>query len=358
MGLSKAFTVALDRGPVSVSLPSDLPKLLVVDDELQITASLADQFRRSFQVLTASGAEEALILLKNNDVSIIIADQRMPGKTGAELLAEACTIDSDAVRILLTGYADIEAVIQAVNDGKIYFYLTKPWRTDELEAIVSRALEYSRLLKDKRQLLDDLRRMNAELEFRVQERTTQLEQRAVELEDANRKISEMAYLDPLTNVANRRNLDESFLREANRSLRLGTPLTIILLDIDHFKAVNDTFGHPMGDRVLQAIARSLTERSRPYDLVARYGGEEFLGMLPDTPLERGGDAAERYRVAIESMSIEDFPRQVTASFGVATLIPGQPQESLFEGADRALYRAKQNGRNRVELERHYTGEVR
>ncbi len=354
MGLSKAFSAALDRRPTADSLSSNLPTLLVVDDELQITASLADQFRRSFQVLTASCAEEALILLKNHDVSIIIADQRMPGKTGAELLAEACRIDSDTVRILLTGYADIEAVIQAVNDGKIYFYLTKPWRTDELEAVVFRALEYSQLLKDKRRLIDDLRRMNAELELRVQERTTQLEQRAVELEDANRKISEMAYLDPLTNVANRRNLDESFFQEANRSLRLGLPLTIILLDIDHFKVVNDTFGHTMGDRVLQSLAQTLAAQIRPYDLVARYGGEEFLVMLPDTTLERGGDAAERYRVAIETMSIEDFPRQVTASFGVATLIPGQPPEALFEGADKALYRAKQNGRNRVELERHPT----
>ena len=351
MGLSKAFSAALEHGPVADSPSSDLPTLLVVDDELQITASVADQFRRSFKVITASCAEQALTLLESNDVSIIIADQRMPGKTGAELLAEACRIDADVVRILLTGYADIEAVIQAVNEGKIYFYLTKPWRSDELEAVVSRALEYSRLLKDKRQLIDDLRRINAELESRVQERTMQLEQRAAELEDANRKISEMAYLDPLTNVANRRSLDESFLREANRSLRLGLPLTIVLLDIDHFKSVNDLFGHTMGDMVLQTIARILASQIRPYDLLARYGGEEFLVMLPDTTLERGGDAAERYRVAIEAMTLENFPRRVTASFGVATLVPGQLPEVLFEGADKALYRAKQSGRNRVELDR-------
>ncbi len=350
MALSKGFSATPQDATTPDKNLLSPPLLLVVDDEREITASLADQFRRSFRVLTASCAEEALAVLKGQEVSIIISDQRMPGKTGSELLAEACRIDPDTTRILLTGYSDIEAVIQAVNEGKIFFYLTKPWRNDELEAVITRALEHHRLLKEKRQLINELRRMNAELEERVKERTAQLEQRAAELEEANRKISEMAYRDALTGVANRRRLEETLIHEVSRGARMGLPLTVIMVDIDHFKSVNDTFGHAMGDKVLQAIAHTLTAQSRPYDLVARYGGEEFLVMLPGITRENGRDAAERFRAAIEVMSIEGFPRKVTASFGVATLQPGQPAATLFERADIALYRAKQNGRNRVELD--------
>jgi diguanylate cyclase (GGDEF)-like protein len=350
MALSKGFTTPAGLQTQTKARAAGLPTLLVVDDEKQITASLADQFRRNYHVVTTASADEALVVLKQQDVSVIVADQRMPGKTGSELLAEAFRIDPDVVRILLTGYADIEAVIQAVNEGRIYLYLTKPWRNSEMESIVAKAMEHNFLLRDNRRLMQELLRTNAELEERVQERTIQLEQRALELEEANRKISELVYLDPLTGVANRRSLDETLVRETERGARLGLPLTVIMLDVDHFKAVNDSFGHAMGDKVLQSIASTISGRVRPYDLVARYGGEEFLILLPAVTLKDGGGFAERFRVAISEMIIEGFPRKVTASFGVATLLPGHPSQTLFERADSALYRAKQNGRNRIELD--------
>lgn len=351
MVLSKGFsnqTGLLHSGLKSQT--ADLPTLLVVDDEQEITAALFDQFHRNYHVVIASSANEALATLKQQVVSVIVADQRMPGKTGSELLSEACLINPDAVRILLTGYADIEAVIEAVNDGKIYFYLTKPWNNKEMEAIIAKAMEYSFLLRDNRRLVEELRRVNAELEGRVKERTAQLEQRALELEKANQKISEMAYLDPLTGVANRRSLDETMAREIERVDRLGLPLTVILLDVDHFKSINDTFGHAMGDKVLQSIASKISDLIRPYDLIARYGGEEFLIMMPGVSIKDGGLAADRFRVAISAITIEGISRRVTASFGVATLLPGHPAYKLFERADTALYRAKQNGRNCVELD--------
>lgn len=350
MALSKGFSTSAGLQTASKDGSAGLPILLVVDDEKQITASLADQFRHSYRVVTTASADEALVVLKQQEVSVIVADQRMPGKTGSELLAEACRIDPDVVRILLTGYADLESVIQAVNEGRIYFYLTKPWRNSEMESIVAKAMEHNVLQRDNRRLLQELRRMNAELEARVKERTLQLEQRALELEAANRRISELVYLDPLTGVANRRSLDETLVREAERGARLGLPLTAIMLDVDHFKAVNDTFGHAMGDKVLQAIAKTISSRVRPYDLPARYGGEEFLILLPAVSLMDGGGFAERFRVAVSEMTLAGFPGKITASFGVATLLPGRPWQTLFERADRALYRAKQNGRNRVELD--------
>jgi diguanylate cyclase (GGDEF)-like protein len=329
-----------------------LPVLLVVDDEKEITASLADQFRRVYQVVTADSADEALAVLKRMNISVIVADQRMPGKSGSEMLAEACLVDPDAVRILLTGYADIEAVIQAVNQGQIFFYLTKPWRSNEMAAVIAKAMEHNFLRRDNRHLIEELRQINAELEERVKERTLQLEQRALELEEASRKISELVYLDPLTNVANRRRFEETLTKEVERGTRLVLPLTVILLDVDHFKVVNDTFGHAMGDKVLQSIAQTVSGMVRPYDLLARFGGEEFLIMMPSATLSEGGVAAERFRAAISAMTIEGFSRNVTASFGVATLLPGHPTRTLFERVDRALYRAKQSGRDRVEMDRN------
>lgn len=349
MALSKGFSAAARTISIPQRQESSLPVLLVVDDEPQITASLVDQFRRTCQVLTAANAKEALDVLKKQTVSVIVADQRMPGMTGAELLAEACRLEPEAVRILLTGYADIQAVIQAVNEGKIFFYLTKPWQSHELDAVIASAVEHNLLLKEKRILIRELRRINAELEDRVKKRTTELEQRARELEAANRKISDLAYIDPLTGIANRRRLDETLIREASRGNRLGIAITGILADVDHFKSVNDTFGHAMGDKVLQAIARSLLALARPYDLVARHGGEEFFVLLPDVTPEKGLEIAERFRYGIETMTIEGFSRQVTASFGVAGLSPGQSPDTLLDHADRALYRAKENGRNRVEI---------
>lgn len=175
MALSKGFSAPTALQSVAADTVKPLPTLLFVDDEQEIAASLADLFRRNYHVVTATSADEALLLLKQHTVSVIVADQRMPGKTGSELLAETCMIDSDIVRILLTGYADIEAVIQAVNNGKIFFYLTKPWRSSELEAIIGNAVEHHLLLKDKRMLVEELRHMNADLEEIVKDRTKELE---------------------------------------------------------------------------------------------------------------------------------------------------------------------------------------
>lgn len=349
MILSKGFSISGELLAAAKNRSQSLPVLLVVDDEQEITTTLADQFRRDYRVVTAESAETALAILRRHDVSVIISDQRMPEKTGSELLAEACLINPDAVRILLTGYADLDAVVQAVNDGKIFFYLTKPWDNKEIETVVAKALEHNLLLRDNRRLVEELRRSNAELEERVKERTMQLEQRALELEAANEQISRLVYIDPLTGVANRRSLDITLAREIERVSRLGQPLTVVLLDVDHFKSVNDTFGHAMGDKVLQAIAATVSGLLRPYDLIARYGGEEFLVMMPGVTQENGEVAADRFRLAISAITIDGFSQNITASFGVATLLAGQPSHTLFERADKAMYRAKQNGRNRVEL---------
>ncbi|MBC7962648.1 MAG: response regulator [Steroidobacteraceae bacterium] len=176
MALSKGFSTPTGLQPEPRTPDKRLPTLLVVDDELEITESMADLFRHNYHVVTATSADEALELLRQQDVSVIISDQRMPGKTGSELLAEACLINPDAARIILTGYADLGAVIEAVNEGKIFFYLTKPWSSAELTTVVAKAMEHNSLLRDNRRLVKELRIFNAELEERVKDRTSQLVQ--------------------------------------------------------------------------------------------------------------------------------------------------------------------------------------
>lgn len=138
--------------------------ILIVDDEPGILVALEYQLQRSYEVVTCDHPEEALQRLREIDVAAVISDQRMPGMTGSELLAEAARIRPDAARILLTGYADLAAVVEAVNSGQIYYYLTKPWRPAELEAVLGRGIERWRLVRERERLIERLRQSNADLQ--------------------------------------------------------------------------------------------------------------------------------------------------------------------------------------------------
>ncbi len=170
------------------------------------------------------------------------------------------------------------------------------------------------------------------------------------------EIERLAVTDTLTGLYNRRYFFERACQEFIRSCRYQHPLTIVMLDLDHFKAVNDTYGHPIGDLVLQTISRLVTQTVRKSDLVARFGGEEIILLLPETTLQCGEALAERLRQKIATLSIptNDHTLSITASLGVSCGNPAncklEPQraiETLIEFADQALYLAKQNGRNQV-----------
>ncbi|MEM9533818.1 MAG: diguanylate cyclase [Pseudomonadota bacterium] len=190
------------------------------------------------------------------------------------------------------------------------------------------------------------------LESTVLERTAALRDQIAANEAANDELARLARTDPLTGAANRREFAEQVGRELSRVRRHGSRLSIVMLDIDHFKAINDTYGHAAGDAVLQQLAESLLERvRRDIDLVARLGGEEFACVLPDTPLENGVAFAERMRQVIAALQVtfEGRKIQLTASFGVAE--PPQDVRDIdaaLKPADEALYLAKAAGRNRVE----------
>jgi diguanylate cyclase (GGDEF)-like protein len=161
-----------------------------------------------------------------------------------------------------------------------------------------------------------------------------------------------ASVDPLTKTLNRGVLQGAFQREWELSRRHGAPLSVILLDIDHFKKINDAYGHDKGDAVLRSVATCLQHSVRSSDMVFRYGGEEFVVLLSNTSAGGAFHLAERIRQALEKLSCnadEGFSLRVTASLGVATLAPNESKETLLKRADQAMYRAKQLGRNQVVL---------
>lgn len=168
------------------------------------------------------------------------------------------------------------------------------------------------------------------------------------LQEANETIERLARTDVLTGLANRRALQEAFERESARGKRLGEHLSLIMADLDHFKSVNDRYGHGTGDQVLARIAAVLASQLRPYDLAARYGGEEFVLLLPGTSIEGAISVAERVRKAAMEVEVSGVPGPITISLGVATWRIGETPEELIGRADAALYQAKSAGRNRVE----------
>ena len=173
-----------------------------------------------------------------------------------------------------------------------------------------------------------------------------------ELKTAETKLVEMATQDFLTGLLNRRETFHRLDEELQRSRRLATPFSVLLLDLDHFKQVNDVHGHSAGDLVLQAVAAALRQGVRPYDLCCRYGGEEFLVILPETALEAAAGIAERLRHDIENLKIAVTKKtdlRITASIGAATLVGNESIDQLIARADEAMYNAKASGRNRVSL---------
>jgi diguanylate cyclase (GGDEF)-like protein len=195
---------------------------------------------------------------------------------------------------------------------------------------------------------------NSLLEMRYLETQRKLTQSEGALQMAMERFQELSYIDPLTKVANRRQFEEALAIEWNRTMRRGAPLSLLMMDLDHFKLLNDTYGHLRGDDCLMIAAQTLSSRlKRAGEMLARYGGEEFAAILPDLPAAQAAHLAENLRVAIASLGIENRESPngacLTISIGVATCYPSAQEtaEALLAEADQSLYAAKQAGRNCV-----------
>jgi two-component system, cell cycle response regulator len=316
-----------DRPPESpVALHSDM-RILIAEDSLVSRHLLEATLRKwNYEVTVACDGTEAWNVLRGEDPPrIAILDWVMPGMSGPEV----CKKVRDHARsgelnytylLLLTSKSERQDLIEGMEAGADD-YLTKPFDQHELKV---RLRAGSRVI--------DLQR---------------------ELVAAREELREQATKDFLTRIWNRSSVLDILQRELIRGAREKRPLGVVLADLDHFKTVNDTFGHFAGDAVLREFTRRVSAAMRPYDAIGRYGGEEFLVILPGCDELCTASQAERMRMAVcqQPMIIDELNHPLTASFGASWFKPGMnvTAEALIRTADDALYEAKRQGRNRTHV---------
>jgi diguanylate cyclase (GGDEF)-like protein len=329
--------------------------LLVVDDEPYILPTLSALLASEFDVVTADSVESAQAVFARQPIDLILTDQKMPRQTGIQLLEWVREKYPRTVRLLMTGYAELEDAIDAINRGHVYHYLLKPWRTEELLQILRNAAEKCTLERSRDQLLDQLQEFNRELERRVTERTRALEETSHQLEQRARELERLALTDPLTGLFNRRAMDELARFELKRHARYPSPLTLGLIDIDHFKEINTRYLLTGGDEVLKGLARVLVGSLREVDSVGRIGGDEFLVIARETSEEGANRLAERIRstVAGTAFTYDKHAIHISVSISFAVADVGVPADfdTMYKLAAGAIQDAKEHGRNCFEVRR-------
>lgn len=305
-------------------MKSNFP-ILVVDDDIVSRSVVEKHLKKAdFSVATAPNGGQALAMFDEAFFPIVLTDWMMPEIDGPQLcrLIREKKTDGYVFIILITSRdkkTDTVVGLEAGADD----YLTKPIHPAELVARINTGI-----------------------------RILSLEQ---SLKKANEEIRQLSITDPLTGCFNRSYLIERFPEELCRATRYGHPLSVVLADIDHFKKINDTYGHQAGDIVLSSFAQCITRQIRKkIDWVVRYGGEEFLIILPETGLQGGQTTAERLCTAVAEQEIEAAGSivKITASFGGACAVIADERqeinmERLINTADKKLYQSKGEGRNRV-----------
>lgn len=324
-------------------MPLVLADILLVDDHLFSLHVLTHLLRdRGYQVRQASSGKMALKMVDDKLPDLILLDVKMTDMDGYEVCArlKANPVTAEIPIIFLTGLVNAADKVTAFEAGGAD-YITKPFEIAEVMARIHNQLT---IQQQRRQLLAQ----NQQLQQEIRKRR----QLANELKEANRELQHLATVDQLTQVANRRRFDE-YLQQMWHQVPQGPGmLSLILGDIDHFKAFNDYYGHPQGDSCLKQVAKMLQHSiQRSTDLVTRYGGEEFALILPSTSVEGALHIAQQIRQGILDLQIPHATSPtadvVTISLGVTTgTINDQTTPAdLVTAADMALYKAKANGRN-------------
>jgi diguanylate cyclase (GGDEF)-like protein len=310
-------------------------RVLVVDDEPTIRFVLSQVLTEAgFDVVEATSGEEALETFKRSTFPVVVTDIIMGRMSGIDLLANLRELDPEVQVVVMTSQGTLDTATSALRNGA-YDYLQKPFEDlDAITTVIERAIE-------KKQLADQ----NAEL-------MRKLQKNAQQLEETNQQLEDLAMKDGLTGLFNRRSLHDKLTAELSRCRRHGHPLSLLFVDVDHFKLYNDTHGHQAGDDVLTTFARLLQKNQRSETVVARYGGEEFVVLLPEVPKVGAAVLADDLRRRVEDHPFEGRETQpggrVTMSVGVATFPDdAEDEDALVAAADRALYRAKSSGRNAV-----------
>ncbi|MEM6531550.1 MAG: diguanylate cyclase [Myxococcota bacterium] len=300
-----------------------MSRVLIIDDSATLRLMIEDTLRSSAvadECVTATNGAEGIKKLLNEPFDLVICDVQMPDIDGYRFLALKGEQEhiADIPVIMLTATAnDVSSKVRCFEAGASD-YVTKPYEREELVARVRTHLSL-------KQLRDELRRKAEQLEL-------------------------LTVTDDLTGLSNRRHFFARMETELVRGTRRSTPVGFLMLDVDHFKSINDTHGHQGGDLALAAVGRILKAEVRPYDVPARYGGEEFCVLLPDTSAEQAIEVAERLRTSIEQLELEHDGQRfgLTVSIGVSVSDRSPVNASdLIKRADQALYIAKSEGRNRT-----------
>ncbi len=302
--------------------PGTTPLILVVDDNPDNLEIISTRLRfRGYNVALAERGEEAIAKIRSSEPDLILLDIMMPDMDGYEVARRVrAQKDIGYIPIIVVTARDSTEDKVTGLDAGADDYLTKPINFPELEARVRSMLRIKRLQD--------------------------------QLEEKNRELEQLSIRDGLTGLYNHRHLHELLNEEYDRSRRTEEPVSVVMLDLDRFKEVNDTRGHQAGDRVLEELAAILRESAREIDRLGRYGGEEFMAILPDSDAAAAVVFAERVREMVEKQRFdiqEEQPLRMTISAGVATF-PQHDADSprrLVHQADLALYSAKNSGRNQV-----------
>lgn len=283
--------------------------VLFVDDDEHLLRSMKRTFERKFDVTIAECASTGLEKLKEKSYAVVVSDFKMPHMTGVEFFMLVKELSPATTRIMLSGQADMAVALDALNKGNVFRFLEKPTAMEDLEKVILQGVdEYTTFVETKNRML----------------------------------------FDALTDCYNRKTILEYLALEVERSQRYTRPLSIAMMDIDHFKKVNDSFGHLVGDMVLQEVVSGICSRMRRVDFVGRYGGEEFLIIFPETSEDQATQACEKLRLSLQEITFDSLPElSISATFGVAGYLPGSSAKSLLKEADTLLYVGKNRGRNRV-----------
>lgn len=291
-----------------VKIETTKPKILLVDDDENLLLSLKRNLRKEYAVFCSLSGEEGLERLQIEEFAVVVSDFQMPGMNGIAFLQMVRELSPGTSRVMLTGQADLTVALEAMNKGNVFRFLEKPTSAEELKVVLTEAVELYHYFVDTQNRLR---------------------------------------YDMLTSTYNRKTTLETLSLELERCNRYGRKLSIAMVDIDHFKVVNDTYGHIGGDQVLQKVATTISAYIRTVDLIGRYGGEEFLLIFPESELKGALSASEKIRQVVEQMQFPEYPElSVTISIGVEEYVGGTLEE-FIDVADKHLYRAKNSGRNCV-----------
>ena len=308
----------------------------------QNSGGISEPLPLVFDLTLCSQGEDAVEAVRNDDDEFAMAfiDVRMPpGRDGIWTAESIRAVSPGTQIVIVTGYSDFDPaeIEQRVPPPDRLLYLQKPFHPFEIR-------QFASTLAARWQVEKQMQILNHGLESMVQQRTA-------ELRKAYHEIEHQAMHDPLTGLLNRRAVFSDLEQELSRTQRKSEPLSLIMADLDHFKVINDTYGHQAGDAVLEETAKRMHECVRPYDKIGRIGGEEFMIVLGDCNNSEGLEIAERIRKNIGDRVFEVGRNKisVTVSIGVTTTISNQSFEKdlLISAADKALYQAKKEGRNMV-----------